>query len=447
MNGRLEHLPREPAQWFTRPFARFLRIEAAAGGVLLLCAVVALGLANSPWAGDYRSLWETSVGVHWDDRVLSHPLRRWINDGAMTLFFFVVSLELKRELVLGELRDPRKTAFSIAAALGGMLVPVALFALLARGTAGAHAWGIVMATDTAFVIGALALLGTRIPSALRLFLLSLAIFDDIGAIVVIAVAYGGGLDWRALGWAAVSLATTWAVGWSGVRHLAVYAALGVLAWLALDVSGIHPTLAGVLLGMLTPARRWVSGARLQAILGRAMAWVPGVALGDGTQERRDLRRAGVAVRESVAPVVRLELALHPWVAFAVLPLFALANAGVSLAPGQVDWNLTLAIAVGLACGKPLGVVAFCCLATRLRLGTRPPGLSWQMVAGGALLTGIGFTMSLLVAELALASPSPALDSAKLGILCGSMLSAGAGVAVLAWLTRGKRVRNRPLHAP
>lgn len=446
MNGRLEHLPREPAQWFTRPFSRFLRIEAAAGGVLLLCTVVALGLANSPWAGDYQSLWETAAGVHWGDHVLSHPFRRWINDGAMTLFFFVVSLELKRELVMGELRDPRHTAFSIAAALGGMVVPVALFVLLARGTAGAHAWGIVMATDTAFVIGALALLGARIPPGLRLFLLSLAIFDDIGAIVVIAVAYGGGLDWRALGWATMALAATWAARRSGVRNLAVYAALGIPVWLALDASGIHPTLAGVLLGMMTPARRWVSGVRLQAILGKAMTWVPGIALGDGTEEGRDLRRAGVAVRESVAPVVRLELALHPWVAFAVLPLFALANAGLSLAPGQLDWRLILAIAVGLVCGKPLGVVAFCYLATRLRLATRPPGLPWSLVAGGALLTGIGFTMSLLVADLALQSLS--LDSAKLGILCGSAVSAGAGVAVLAWLSRGKRVRSgQRLHAP
>ncbi len=446
MPGSLQHLPQERADRFTRPFARFLRIEATAGGVLLLCTAVALAWSNSPWADAYRVFWDTSVGLHWNGWQLSHPLRRWINDGAMTLFFFVVSLELKRELMLGELRDLRKTAFSIAGALGGMLVPVALFALLARGTTGSHAWGIVMATDTAFVIGGLALLGSRIPPGLRLFLLSLAIFDDVGAIVVIAVAYGGGIEWRALAWAAAVLAVTWSVGWSGVRQLPVYAVLGVLAWLAVDASGIHPTLVGVLLGVMTPARRWVSGLRMQAILGKVMARVPGAARDDGAEERRDLRRAGIAVRESVAPVVRLELALHPWVAFVVLPLFALANAGVSLAPAGVDGPLVLAIAVGLACGKPLGVVAFCYLATALRLATRPPRLPWPLVAGAALLTGIGFTMSLLVAELAL--PPPALDSAKLGILSGSVLSAVAGLTVLAWLGRAKRPRRAgTMHAP
>jgi NhaA family Na+:H+ antiporter len=438
MTPNLERLPREPADRFTRPFARFLRIEAAAGGVLLLCAMAALALSNSPWSGAYLSFWDTRIGLHWGGAELTHTLRRWIDDGAMTLFFFVVSLELKRETVLGELRDPRTTAFSIAAALGGMLVPAALFWLVARGSSGAHGWGIVMATDTAFVIGGLALLGRRIPRNLRLFLLSLAIFDDIGAILVIAVAYGRELQWVALAWAAAAFAATWVAGRLGIRHVAAYAVLGVLAWLALDASGLHPTLAGVVLGLMTPTRTWVSGSRLQAILGKAIAHPAGASRDDGAQERKDVQRAGVAAREAVSPVERLELALHPWVAFAVLPLFALANAGLVLSPVGVDWRLALAVTVGLCCGKPLGVLALCWLATRLRLGARPAGLSWSLIAGGALLTGVGFTMSLLIAELALA---PAiLDSAKLGILCGSALSAASGLGVLALLTRRSRRR-------
>lgn len=441
----LERLPREPADRFTRPFARFLRVEAAAGGVLLLCAVAALALSNSPWSAAYLSFWDTRIGLHWGDAGLAHTLRRWIDDGAMTLFFFVVSLELKRETVLGELRDPRTTGFSIAAALGGMLVPAALFWLVARGSPGAHGWGIVMATDTAFVIGGLALLGRRIPRNLRLFLLSLAIFDDIGAILVIAVAYGRELQWMALAWAASAFAATWVAGRLGIRHVAVYAVLGALAWLALDASGLHPTLAGVVLGLMTPTGSWVSGGRLRAILGKAIAHPAGAPRAGGAEERKDVLRAGIAAREAVSPVERLELALHPWVAFAVLPLFALANAGLVLSPVGVDWRLALAVTVGLCCGKPLGVLALCWLATRLRLGTLPAGLSWPLVGGGALLTGIGFTMSLLIAELALAPDI--LDSAKLGILCGSALSAAAGLGALALLTRRsrRRVRNG-LHA-
>lgn len=445
MTANLERLPPEPADRFTHPFARFLRVEAAAGGVLLLCAVVALALSNSPWSAAYLGFWDTSIGLRWGDVELAHPLRRWIDDGAMTLFFFVVSLELKREMVLGELRDPRKTAFSVAAALGGMLVPAALFAAVAQGTPGARGWGIVMATDTAFVIGALALLGRRIPRNLRLFLLSLAIFDDIGAILVIALAYGRDLHWPALAWAATALAVTWGAGRLGIRHVALYAMVGVLAWLALDASGIHPTLAGVVLGAMTPARRWVSVNRLQAILGKALAPPLGGARSDGAEARKDVRRAGVAAREAVSPVERLELALHPWVAFAVLPLFALANAGLVLSPVVVDVRLVLAVTIGLCCGKPLGVLAFCWAATRLRLGARPAGLSWRLIGGGALLTGIGFTMSLLIAALAL-EPG-LLDSAKLGILCGSGLSAVLGLGVLALVTRrAHKGRATGMHA-
>jgi NhaA family Na+:H+ antiporter len=431
----LQRLPHEPADLFTQPFARFLRIEAASGTVLLLCVAVALGLTNSPWSAAYLAFWETPVGIRWGNVDLSHTIKHWLNDGAMTLFFFVVALELKRETVLGELRDPRTTAFAMAAALGGMLVPALLFVVL-DGSATPRGWGIAMATDTAFVIGCLALLGSRIPRSLRLFLLSLAIFDDIGAILVIAIGYGSALHWNALGCAALGLVVVAALGWMGVRAVAVYIAIGVFIWLALSESGIHPTLTGVLLGFMTPTRSWVSDNRLHAILGKVMAYPAGTHWSGDTQDRRDLHRAGIAAREAISPLERIELFLHPWVAFVVLPLFALANAGFPLSLGTIDWRLTAAIVVGLSVGKPLGIVLFSLLATRLKLGVRPEGLSWPLIAGGAALAGIGFTMAILIAELAL-SPDR-LGSAKLGILSASLLSAASGVSLLLWLTSAKR---------
>ena len=431
----LQRLPREPADRLTRPFARFLRIEAASGIVLLLCATVAMALSNSPWSTPYLAFWETTIGFQWGEADFSHSIKHWLNDGAMTLFFFVVALELKRETVLGELRNMQTTAFAMAAALGGMLVPALLF-IIVDGKATPRGWGIAMATDTAFVIGCLALLGSRIPHSLRLFLLSLAIFDDIGAILVIAIGYGSGLHWGALGWAASGLAAIAALSRIGVRPVAVYVAIGGLVWLAMHQSGIHPTLTGVILGFMTPTKIWVSDIRLQAILGKVMAYPAGAHWSGDTRDRRDLYRAGIATREAISPLERIELSLHPWVAFAVLPLFALANAGFSVSPGEIDWRLTTAVVIGLSCGKPLGIVLFSYLATRFNLGVRPDGLSWPLITAGAMLAGIGFTMALLIAELALGPDR--LNSAKLGILSASVLSGALGLSVLVWLTSAER---------
>lgn len=439
MNREFGRLPPEPVDRFSRPFTRFLRIEAFAAGVLLLCAVIALALSNSQWSAPYLAFWDTPVSVTWGDIEFSRSIKRWIDDGAMTLFFFVVALELKREMVLGELRNPRLTAFSMAAAVGGMLVPALIFLSIERGESAIQGWGIVMATDTAFVIGCLALLGSRIPRDLRLFLLSVAIFDDVGAIMVIAIGYGSHVDWGAIAWAAGTLMAIAVMGRIGIRQVAVYSALGGMVWLSLDLSGIHPTLAGVVLGLMTPARSWVSDKRLHAILNKVVAYPRGEHWSGDTKDRKDLRRAGVAAREALSPLERLEIALHPWVAFAVLPLFALANAGLPLSAATVDWRLATAVTLGLFCGKPIGIVLFSYLATMLRVGTRPKGLSWPLLAGGALLTGIGFTMALLIAELALDAEH--VNSGKVGILCGSVLSAVCGLAVLSWLTSRHQRRN------
>jgi len=307
---------------------------------------------------------------------------------------------------------------------------------LMGGAPGGSGWGTVMSTDTAFVIGCLALLGSRIPVSLRLFLLSLAIFDDIGAILVVAVGYGGPLNWVALGWAAVGLAIVAGVARLGVRSLPVYFALGGFVWLALDASGIHATLAGVILGLMTPARSWVSDRRLHAILDRVIAYPPGEHWGGNRAARYDLNQAGVAAREALSPIERLEFALHPWVAFVILPLFALANAGVPIAETRFDPTLTTAIVVAFVVGKPLGIVAFSFVVVRARIGTLPSELPWSLLAAGSLLAGIGFTMALFIAELAFAPNL--LGSVKLGIMGASVISALAGFLSLVWLTRARR---------
>jgi NhaA family Na+:H+ antiporter len=425
-------MPPEMADRFTRPFARFLKIESATGVVLLTATVIALTLANSPWAGEVAALWERPIGLSFGDAVFSRSVRDWINDGLMTLFFFVVALELKRELVHGELRSPRLAAFSFAGALGGMVVPAALYLLVLADQPGARGWGTVMATDTAFVVGALVLVGSRAPTSLRAFLLALAIFDDVGAILVVAVGYGHSVSWPALVGAVGVAGVVVAAARSGVRSAGVYWLLGATLWFALDASGLHPTIAGVALGLLTPAREWMSDARLQTILRRVLAYPSGQHWSGDTPDREDLRRASVAAREALSPVEQLEMQIHPWSGFVVMPLFALANAGLAFSWGAAADPIVLGTVVGLVIGKPLGVFAFSRLAVALGVGVRPPGLSWPVLAAGATLTGIGFTMSLFIAELAF-GPA-ALGAAKIGIMAASVCSALIGILALRWLT-------------
>jgi Na+:H+ antiporter, NhaA family len=431
----MRDLPSEIADRFTEPFARFLRIEAASGILLLASALVALGLANSPWSKEFLAFWETPTGVHFGPLDFSRSLRHWINDGLMTFFFFVVALELKRELVLGELRNPRMAALPFAGALGGMIVPVAIYLAFMTGQPGAHGWGTVMATDTAFVIGCLALFGSRIPPSLRLFLLSLAIFDDVGAILVVAVGYSDALNWTALTLGVLGLAVVAGAARLGIRSIPVYFLFGGIIWLCIDASGIHATIAGVILGLMTPTGVWVTDARLRAILDRVLSYPIGEHWSGDTADRRDLRLAGRAVAESLSSVERLEMMLHPWTGFVIMPVFALANAGVTVSAADIGQSLFVAIFAGLVFGKPIGVLIFSWLAVRLGLAAQQPSLSWPYLAAGALLTGIGFTMSLFIAGLAY---DPAmLGTAKIGILIASVCSAASGLLLMSWLTYRK----------
>ena len=428
-------LPAEFLDRLARPFAHFLGIQAASGAVLLFFTVTALVLSNSPWEHAFSSLWEMEFGFQVGPWEHTRTLRHWINEGLLTLFFFLVSLELKRELVLGELHDPRMAALSISAALGGMLVPAALYLMMQTGQPGQHGWGTVMATDTAFVIGCLALLGTRIPQSLRVFLLSLAIVDDIGAILVVAIGYGSHIVWQAVALAALGIAVVRAMAVLGFRGFPLYFLMGALIWVAVDASGINATVTGVILGLMTPARRWVSDVRLYAILKQVIAHpISDEGSGD-TRDRETLQVAEVAARETLSPVERLVIALHPWVALVIMPLFAFANAGVPLSMGNLDGPVTLTILVGFAVGKPVGILSFGWLAVRSGIAVRPPDLTWWLVAGGGMLAGIGFTMALFIAHLAF--DESLIGSAKIGILLASLVSALTGLALLTWATAGR----------
>jgi NhaA family Na+:H+ antiporter len=393
--------------------------------VLLACVVVALVLANSPWAAGFAAIWHTHLKVGVGDFVLDKDLHFWINEGLMTIFFFVVGLEIKRELVAGELRDPRKRVLPVVAALGGMLVPAVIYLLLRAGRPGAPGWAIPMATDIAFVVGFLALFGPRVPPGLKILLLSLAIADDLGAILVIAVGYTEGVYLPALALAAAGLGAVVALQWLGVRNVSIYVLVGAAIWLAFYKSAVHPTLAGVFLGLLTPARPLLGGR----VLVDAMAEL--------SRRAREGQGAGAPdYGETISPLERLEEGLHPWVAFVIVPLFALANSGVGVSLGDLGSPVAVAVIVGLLLGKPLGIVLASWLAVKARLARLPEQVSWAMMAGAGCLAGIGFTMSLFIAALGL--QGILLDEAKVGVFAGSALSAAAGCLLLRWaLPRGQ----------
>ncbi len=414
--------PREPIDSLIEPIERFMHVEAAGGIVLLACTVVALVIANSPFADAYHHFWETEIGITVGGLRLSHSIEHWINDGLMALFFFVVGLEVKRELVLGELRDPRRAALPLVAAVGGMAVPAAVYLALQMGGPAQRGWGIPMATDIAFVVGCMAVLGKRVSHGLRVMILTLAIADDIGAILVIALGYSTGIHLVPLALGVAGAAMIVALARLGVRSFGVYTLVGALVWLAFLQSGIHATLAGVVLGLLTPARAYLSESVFAQFLQRTAETVRG-----GPPDVASVRDLERATRETVSPLAYLETCLHPWVGFVVMPIFALANAGVPMGAGLLHHPVALAVAAGLVVGKPLGIVATSWLAVRLGIARLPDGASWTAIAAGGCLAGIGFTMALFVAGLALQESS--LEAAKVGVLAGSLVAAALGLGL------------------
>ena len=421
-------LPREPIDRLVGPLARFLHIEAASGVVLLVCTVIALALANSSFADGYLGFWKAKVGFQVGSFEMVHSIKHWINDGLMAVFFFVIGLEVKREMVVGELRELRRAALPIAAAFGGMVLPAALYLVFQSGQAGERGWGIPMATDIAFVVGCLALLGPRVPKILRVVLLSLAIVDDIGAILVIAIGYTEKLDLGALGLGIAGLGLVVVLSRLGVRSYGVYVVVGALVWLAFHESGVHATIAGVVLGLLTPARPWVSESRYGELLDRFYGMLKGDGWEGQSHRAAKVRTMVRASRETVAPLEYLENLLHPWVGFGIMPVFALANAGVAFSFVDFAHPVAVAVMVGLVIGKPIGVLLFSWIIVRFVLRGLPDGLGWGAMLGGGCLAGIGFTMALFIAGLAL--EGELLDAAKVGILGGSAISAVLGAGIL-----------------
>jgi Na+:H+ antiporter, NhaA family len=421
------------ARLVARPVREFLRIEAAGSLLLLLAAAAALVWANSPWASSYDTFWHTSIALDVGGFRIEETLQHWVNDALMVIFFFVVGLEIKYEIVSGDLRDPRTAALPIVAAVGGMLVPAGLYLLIAGGGDGSAGWGIPMATDIAFAVGVLGLLGRRIPSAARLFLLTLAIVDDIGAIIVIAAFYTEELHLEWLALALLLLGVMVALRMLRVWSLWVYVVLGFVVWFALLESGVHATLAGVAIGLITPAT-----ALLKEDVARSYAQR---ALEDRRLDPEELSRLRFLLGESVPVVERLQTALHPLSSYVVLPVFALANAGVALGGGALGDAMTsavgLGVGVGLVVGKPVGILLACFLAVRLGLGRLPDRTSWPMVLGLGSVAGIGFTVSIFIAGLSFPGSEVLTGEAKVGILIASLVAAVVGTVILLVTTRGR----------
>ncbi|MEO6526540.1 MAG: Na+/H+ antiporter NhaA [Gemmatimonadaceae bacterium] len=424
-----------------RPFQRFVATEAASGVVLLACTAVALTLANSPWAATYHHVWEIpfTIGMPGFGKTMS--VHHWVNDGLMAVFFFLVGLEIKREVLVGDLSTRRSATLPVAAALGGMLVPAALYVLVNRGGAGGAGWSVPMATDIAFALGILALLGNRAPSGLRVFLAALAIADDLGAVVVIALFFTETLDFAALGGAAVVLAMLAALNAAGARRPFTYALLGIVLWLFVLASGIHATIAGVLLALTVPARTRISEdvflARAEESLAEFRASdEPGTTVLTNRGHQEALQALESAADAAQAPLQRMEHALHGIVAFVIMPVFALANAGVPFAGSAgaasrspIAWG----ILIGLVLGKPIGIVLASYLAVRARAADLPANVGWRHIHGAGWLGGIGFTMSLFIAGLAFQDPAQ-LEIAKLGVLFASTCAGIVGYVLLRRLS-------------
>jgi len=416
----MPHKKRSPVVRALAPLRDFLHTEAAGGALLVVAAVAALVWANSPWSASYINLWRSTAAIEIAGRGLSLDLRHWVNDGLMAIFFLIVGLEIKREMTSGHLAGRRAAALPVAAALGGMIIPAAIYLAIAGGTE-PMGWGVPMATDIALAVGVLALAGSGVPAKLRAFLLGLAVVDDIGAIIVIAVFYSQGVSFSWLTVAAGALAVLLVARQWGVSQLGVYLAIGTTMWFALHEAGVHPTLAGVICGLLTP----VKPRQVQELI--------------DIEELSDLstvehaRSTAAIARNSVSTVEWLEHLLHPWTSYLIVPLFAFANAGIEVSTDSMrdafKSPIMWGVLAGLLVGKPLGVTLAVKLAERSGVACRPEGTTTRQLLGAGNAAGIGFTVAIFIAELAFDTEEHQAD-AKIAILIASMLSGMLAFAVL-----------------
>lgn len=409
----------------------FLHIEAVSGGVLLVAAAVALLWANSTFADSYHAFWSLPLSIGFGDFTFSKPLHFWINDALMTVFFLVVGMEIRREIHEGALSKFDQAILPVVAAVGGVLVPALIYLGLNADPLSRHGWAVPTATDIAFAVGVLALLGRSVPVGIRIFLLALAIIDDVIAVLIIACFYSDGLDIFGFEVAALGILMVLALRGIGIGSAYAYILPGAVVWGGFLTAGIHPTLAGVALGLMTPVRSMPMREHPLDLLmrvGEKLRSGDAVSTRDAHRLETPLRQLQIARREILPPVVRVQTALHPWVAYGIMPLFALANAGVGLT--GVDFShsagrIMVGVAIALVVGKPAGVIGVTWLTVRLGLCRLPAGVSWGGVWLVGLLAGVGFTMSIFIAMLAFPDEG-ALTAAKLGVLCGSLTAAMLG---------------------
>ncbi len=426
-----------PIEKITYPIQEFLHQEASGGILLIIATVIALAWANSPFAESYHHLWHTYLSIDLGGIGLKYSLHHWINDGLMVIFFFVVGLEIKRELLVGELSSVKKAALPIAAALGGMIFPALIYTIFNLGTEGASGWGIPMATDIAFVVGILALLGKRVPLALKIFILALAIVDDLGAVLVIAIFYTSNISFTSLLIAGGFLVLLIAMNRMGVRNLLIYTLVGVGLWLAFLKSGVHATVAGVLLAFTIPVSSRINTKKFKNETESLLKDFDNAGEhGDNVLTNSDrlsiIDQIENNCEKILTPLQRFEHGLHPWVSFFIMPVFALANAGVTIGSGltsALTHPVSIGIILGLFLGKQIGIFSFSYLAVKLKLASEPEGVSWKKIYAASVLAGIGFTMSLFIANLAFNSPE-LLNISKVGILAGSLLSGIVGFIIL-----------------
>jgi Na+:H+ antiporter, NhaA family len=426
-----------------RPFKSFASLQAAGGILILLVTVIALWWVNSGYADLYERLLDLHLLVGSNGYQFDKPLHFWINEGLMTVFFFVVGLEIKREILVGELDSYRKAALPLIAALGGMIVPAFIFFLFNPSGPAAKGWAIPMATDIAFTLGALTVLGTRIPRSLAVFLAALAIVDDLGAVLVIALFYTAQISTFYLEIALLIIVILVVINILGYRGPLLYIFFGCLVWLAMSMSGVHSTVAGILVAMTIPARSRIDtdkflGEAKEVLESFACAGNCGPSLYANSQHQAAVRTLGALCNRVEPPLLRIEHALNPWVVFMVVPIFALANAGVSLEWSRLSHTLTspvsLGIILGLVLGKQIGIFTLAWIAVKSRFAGMPAGANFYHLLGGSILCGMGFTMSLFIADLAFGK-TEILDTAKVSILAGSLISFIIGMTVLHAISR------------
>lgn len=427
-----------------RPFQRYMGQDTASGTILLISALTALIIANTPWATGYHELWETHFSFRFGDFSVNKTLHEWINDGLMAMFFFTVGLEIKREIMGGELSSWKLAALPLAAALGGMIVPAIIYTAFTAGTDSVHGWGIPMATDIAFALGILALLGKRVPVSLRVFLTALAIADDLGAVLVIAFFYTSKVSVASLLWGLGFIGVLLLGNYLGIRRTLFYAVIGIGGvWLAFLMSGIHATIAGVLAAMTIPARRYIDENKFVESLNEAVDRFKAIPPNDKqlleSEQYEAVHEIGKLSLQAAPPLQRLEHVLVPWVTFLVMPIFAFANSGVTIETEVLTdhffGGVSIGIIAGLVVGKFTGIFGATWFAQRTGIASLPEGLQLRHIAGVALLGGIGFTMSLFITNLAF-TDDDLIMKAKLGIFAASLLAGSAGFFLLRKVTAG-----------